>query len=278
MPGQVELECVSCESEFEPAPNGGFCPDCDTPHPDYDLQDDADDESADDEETESADEESAEEESAELEYEEDESADADDADDDADDAGAAETEDEDADADEIECGSCGSAVDASMSFCPDCGSELGADDDGDETEEREIAACPDCGTSIDGESYCPDCGTHLDPIRESAGSDDGDADDADEVTLVVAGESYTFGDGDTFGRQDADWLDDLVAACGGREAATYVSGEHLEFAVEDDGVYVTDISTNGTAHNGTDLDGDTAKLEDGDTLELADRADIDVEL
>lgn len=258
MPEQVELECVSCETSFEPAPNGGFCPDCDTPHPDYEPQDDESDEAADDEEV-------AEESGDSIEeWAGDEEAD--------------EEAEEADDAAEVSCGSCGEAVDPDAAFCPHCGAEIGAEEEEeDESDEPELSACPDCGTSIDDEAFCPNCGTHLDPIRAGEEPSD-DADAPEEVTLVVAGERYTFGDGDTFGRQDATWLDDLVQACGGREAVTYVSGEHLEFSVEDDGFYVTDISTNGTKRNGTDLDGRSEKLEDGDVLELADRAEIEVEL
>ncbi|WP_290811185.1 FHA domain-containing protein [Halovivax sp.] len=297
MPEQIELECVSCEKTFEPAPNGGFCPDCDTPHPDHDRPDEeSDDSDADDSVEESIDEWADEEEEADDDADEESDEPAADADeeDDADDAASEEDveveyeEDDDESADEaatVDCGSCGSSVDASASFCPDCGAELGATDD----ESDSLEACPDCGNSVDDESFCPDCGTHLDPIRDGETPDEGeapdesDADASDDgtpetVTLVVGGEEHTFGDGDTFGRQDADWLDDLVAAAGGREAATYVSGDHLEFSVEDDGVYVRDVSTNGTKRNGTDLEGETAQLEDGDVLELAGRAEVEVKL
>ncbi|WP_254766640.1 FHA domain-containing protein [Salinilacihabitans rarus] len=270
---QTELTCVSCDTTFDPAPNGGFCPNCDTPHPDYEMDsvDESDDETA------------AEDEEADADADGGDDADAESTD--AEEEAEPEAAADDADADEIKCDSCGATADADASFCPDCGSELGAEDaDGsdDESEsesvsESEEAAtldeCPDCGTEVDGEVYCPSCGTHLEPYRS------GEADvDAREVTLVIDGESYTFGDGDTFGRQDADWLNDLVEAAGGREAVTYVSGDHLEFSVEDDGVYVTDVSTNGTALNGEDMDGATEKLADGDTLELAGRAEIDVQL
>lgn len=305
MPEQIELSCVSCGTSFDPAPNGGFCPDCDTPHPDYDGgstddaaddgesesmeaefdesedvaegSDDAADDADEEPEVDGADEDeeldeddATDDESEESETDEvDEELETDEADEELDADDAAEDEDEGEEPSELECSSCGTAVDESMSFCPDCGTEVEADD------EPELSACPDCGNAVDDESYCPDCGTHLDPIRD--GQEPAD-DDPEDVTLLVDGESYTFGDGDTFGRQDAEWLEDLVAACGGREAVTYVSSDHLEFAIEDDGVYVTDVSTNGTKHNGTDLDGDEAKLEDGDTLELADRAELEVKL
>lgn len=303
MPEQIELSCVSCDTSFDPAPNGGFCPDCDTPHPDYDggdsdddgddgdepveaefdededVPEEADDESeaeTDDDDTETGDDESpddADEDVADVDDDTDDETDDDEIDVDVDDDDEPDEDDEPAN-DDLECRSCGTSVDESMSFCPDCGTEVTVDD------EPELSACPDCGYSVDDESYCPDCGTHLDPIREGQEpADDESADDEpDAVTLVIDGEEYSFTDGDTFGRQDADWLEDLVAACGGREAVTYVSSEHLEFAIEDDGVYVTDVSTNGTKHNGTDLDGDEAKLEDGDTLELADRAELEVKL
>lgn len=98
------------------------------------------------------------------------------------------------------------------------------------------------------------------------------------ITLVVNGRRYSFGDGDTFGRRDGPWLDDLIAAADGHEEIPYISGDHLEFSVEDDGVYVIDVSRNGTTLNGTDISGEKARITDGDTLVLADRARIGVEL
>ncbi|MEF8773417.1 MAG: FHA domain-containing protein, partial [Halobacteriales archaeon] len=62
------------------------------------------------------------------------------------------------------------------------------------------------------------------------------------------------------------------------DEVAYISGEHLSFSVEDDGVYATDTSANGTAVNGEPLAGDTAQLEDGDVLVLADRAEAEVRL
>lgn len=50
-----------------------------------------------------------------------------------------------------DCPSCGATLDGDESFCPDCGQELGADE-----------ACPGCGSTLDGdESFCPDCGEEL---------------------------------------------------------------------------------------------------------------------
>lgn len=299
MPEQTELSCVSCETSFDPAPNGGFCPDCDTPHPDYEApaDDGTEADEADGDDTESV---------AEITdgggnlITDDEDATDTDADDAAEPTDADETDDTDDEPASAACPSCESTVDASAAFCPNCGENLESEDESeDETEDdepAELSACPDCGESIDDESFCPGCGTDLDAIRESGGVDeaaeDGDdepepetdqgADDADdvpqEVTLVIDGEPYTFEDGDVFGRRDEAWLSDLVAASGGREDARYLSSEHLEFSIEDDGVYVTDVSTNGTKRNGTPMDGSKERLEDGDTLELADRAEIDVEL
>jgi len=98
------------------------------------------------------------------------------------------------------------------------------------------------------------------------------------VALVINGEEYVFGDGDTFGRREEPWLEDLKMACDGHEEIPYVSSEHLEFTVEDGDVYVEDLSRNGTKLNGRDLDGGRAKLSDGDTLVLADRAKLGVKL
>ncbi|WP_435344636.1 double zinc ribbon domain-containing protein [Haloarchaeobius sp. HRN-SO-5] len=258
---QDELECVSCENTFDPGPTGGFCPDCDTPHPDFEMS------AVDDGASESGESESdADEQSVESDAEPSE-----------DPGEADESTDE-------ECSSCGSTVDPDAAFCANCGAELGAEDEPESSDEDELTECPNCSNSVGDEAFCANCGTDLDAIRAGddadAGSDDeADADDTpDSVTLVIDGESYSLGDGETFGRQDEAWLDDLVSASGGRDEASYISGEHLEFEIGDDGVFVTDLSTNGTSHNGDDLDGGRTELEDGDTLELADRATVDVEL
>ena len=325
MPEQSLLQCVSCESTFEPTPNGGFCPDCDTPHPEYGHQDTADESTG-----ESADEESAVEVAqGDVTLEEGET-----------DAAEGEASASNVDAPVADDGDAVSAVDSSKTVCPDCGAVFVPDADAAaveqaereeeaDTGEADLTECPDCGHSITDEAYCPSCGTHLDAIRtaaeptddvdeeptddageevtddveevatddadeetaededdDTAGADDvaaetaeGEGDEAPEsLTLVIDGESYTFVDGDTFGRQDEDWLDDLVTASGGPDAVAYISGEHLQFSIEDDGVYVTDVSRNGTELNGTELNGGKAKLEDGDTLSLAERARIDVSI
>lgn len=322
MAEQTEFSCVSCETTFDPSPNGGFCPDCNTPHPDYEAPSDDDADSSDDdsEPVDNA------EDDVEVEYDEEDEAETD-----ADDEDEAEAEtdadgdDTEDDADEpatVECQSCDSSVDASAAFCPNCGEELEEADESEADDPVELTECPDCGNSVDEESFCPGCGTDLDAIRESgdvdeagdeepadeagddetsdedvadddtgddeaaddeASDDEGTDDDASdevptEVTLEIDGEPYTFGDGDVFGRRDEEWLADLVSASGGREEARYLSSEHLEFSVEDDGIYMTDVSTNGTKLNGTAMDGSEEKLEDGDTLELAGRAEIDVTL
>lgn len=281
MPEQAQLTCVSCDTSFEPEPNGGFCPDCDTPHPDYGVEADADDAAA-------ADGGAAEAESV---------ATGDDAPDEADaeagpsycpDCGA--DLDPDARADEAEgdlaaCPDCGRAV-TDESYCPDCGSDLEAaraeqaqDADEGETDDAADEESADDTTPAEGGAD-----------EEATTEDESEADDADEestddaaddeptVTLVVNGERYEFADGDTFGRRDDGWLEDLVAAAGGSDDVAYVSGEHLTFSIEDGDVFVVDVSRNGTDLNGTALDGGKAELEDGDTLTLAERAELEVEL
>lgn len=300
MAEETQLSCVSCETTFDPTPNGGFCPDCDTPHPDYGMG----------------------EEDADAEPDEAASGDVDEADDEtADEPDVSSDEEDSAGGDEEPADDDASDADEIPSVCPECGADLtGAADGDDDTEDEaessdeddaaaevdeaetaeesvdegedesaELEECPDCGRSVTDEAFCPGCGTDLDAHR-SGETDEGEESDeseetdgADEavpqtVTLRVAGESYAFGDGETFGRQDEEWLEDLVTAAGGSDGVAYVSSEHLEFAVEDDGVYAVDVSRNGTTLNGTELDGGEAKLEDGDTLELAERAEIDVEL
>lgn len=271
--GQSELECVSCDTTFDPDPTGGFCPDCDTPHPDFgvDDEDDAEDDGTD--------------ESAEVEYDESEG---------------------------------DAADGVSVAFCPDCGADLADAVASDGEGSGELDACPDCGRAVTDESYCPDCGTDLDAARaeadaeddtsaadedestaddaapeddaetaddepeddsgDEADADDDDAADTEPITLVIGDESYGFGDGDTFGRQDEAWLEDLVAEAGGSDDVAYISSDHLEFSVDEDGATVRDTSRNGTKLNGTELDGDETELADGDTLELAERAEITVEL
>jgi len=89
MSDQSELACVSCETAFDPAPTGGFCPDCDTPHPDFEHGE-ADDE-GDVEQTEAEESE----------------------------AGGADAEpDDDAE-------TAPSSDDAAPSYCRDCGAEIG---------------------------------------------------------------------------------------------------------------------------------------------------------
>lgn len=285
MSQQTELECVSCDTAFDPGPTGGFCPECDTPHPEFDHQ------TPDESEGETAD------------------ATADDAP--ADDPAAAASEPAASTGDPA---GGAAAAQAGPSYCPDCGTSLS------DVTERPGAAdawdCPDCGRTVTDESFCPDCGTDLEAARAGADAGEGAADTAaaraegtspaegtaeDEdveeaeteitgdaeaaaagtpgtVTLVVNGEPYAFRDGDTFGREDEAWLEDLVKAAGGSDALSYISGEHVEFSIEDDGVYVTDVSRNGTMLNGRDLDGGRAEVEDGDYLTLSGRAEVQVRL
>lgn len=313
MAEQMQLECVSCDTSFDPSPHGGFCPDCDTPHPDYEQaapSDDVDDSAAQDE-TDAPDE--AEDEPAAEDVDDAPIVEADAAVEDVDDApeeddfpirdveGEEESEDaaqddtdwesredgaevleedDEAEADESE-------VDTSPAVCPECGSVLDeeAADDRDTAEPGAISSCPDCGNAITDESFCPNCGTDLDAIRdEVVPADDAEAPeeapavDVESITLLVDDEPYSFGDGDTFGRQDEAWLEDLVNAAGGPDDVAYVSGDHIEFSIEEDGVYVRDISRNGTSHNGNELDGDKVQVEDGDTLVLAGRVEVEVSL
>jgi hypothetical protein len=202
MSQQGQLKCPSCDNSFEPTSNGGFCPDCDTPHPDFDHDGDVDTE---EDGTESADG------GAHAEEE------------------AAESVNEDADA-------------------------------GEETAGEETAGEVSSSSEADTETS----------------SDSGDEFDA--ATLVVNGERYRFDDGDTFGRRSDCWLDDLIEAAGGKDEVVYISGEHLKFSIEEETAYVEDVSRNGTALNGTLLKGDRAEIEDGDSITLAKRAELQVEL
>ena len=112
----------------------------------------------------------------------------------------------------------------------------------------------------------------------STGDESSPESSPDSVTLLVDGEQYSFENGETFGRRDAVWRGDLVAAAGGADQVKYVSSIHLVFSIEDDGAYVTDVSRNGTSLNGTALDAGKAKLDSGDTLALAGVVDVEVEL
>lgn len=279
MPEQAQLTCVSCDASFDPEPNGGFCPDCDTPHPDYGVDDETEDAAAE-------------------------------ADAGATDAGADDAStDEPADAAPSYCPDCGADLDpdaraddaeGDLAACPDCGRSV--------TDE---SYCPDCGRDLDevrdqqpgdGDEAEADDGGSPTPAGDDAGGAEADADatdadatdasaseagtdeaadetaaDADTVALVVNGQRYEFEDGDTFGRRDDGWLEDLVAAAGGSDDVAYVSGEHLAFSIENGDAFVVDVSRNGTDLNGTALDGGKAEIEDGDTLTLAERAEVQVE-
>ncbi|SFR92387.1 FHA domain-containing protein [Halomicrobium zhouii] len=289
MSDQSELACVSCETAFDPAPTGGFCPDCDTPHPDFEHGE-ADD--ADDAEETGDDEVKAEEAETGATEPTDEEATT------SSDDGAAPSYcrecgaaigAESASSDTTECSDCGRTVAADASYCPDCGTAIEADEtaDGPEDEptvvadaDSDEAAGDDAATDDDAaaaEAETQDAGTE-DAQTDVESPDSGDAESVpEEITLVVNGESYTFGDGDTFGREDEEWLEDLVVAGGGADALSYISSEHVEFAIEDDGVYVTDVSRNGTLLNSTKMEGGTEQVSDGDFLTLAGRAEVEVQ-
>lgn len=281
--GQSELECVSCDTTFDPAPTGGFCPDCDTPHPDFGVDED-----------ESGDADDQADESAEVEYDE---SDGDSADGDSvafcPDCGADLADAVASDGDDPvvldACPDCDRAV-TDESYCPDCGTDLDAaraeaDDDEsaaddsaeDDSTADDEAADEDDAEAEDAESDDSDAEADEDADTEDDAADD-DASAEEPITLVIGGESYGFGDGDTFGRQDEAWLENLVSEAGGSDDVAYISSEHLEFSVDEDGATVRDTSRNGTKLNGTELDGDETELSDGDTLELAERAEIPVEL
>src|SRR6056297_125234 len=144
MSDDATLECVSCETTFDPAPNGGFCPDCDTPHPDFEIA--TDEESKDGGST------------------------GDETDETAGDAGGDSAADGASEGDD-------SVSADSISYCPDCGTDI-ADAVTDGEGDSELDACPDCGRAVSTESYCPDCGTDLDEARGAAA----EADEEDEAT------------------------------------------------------------------------------------------------
>lgn len=271
MSDQAELKCVSCDETFDPAPTGGFCPDCDTPHPDFEHGE-AEGEAqaaagaandAEDEESDVADDDSA-----------------------PVSAGASPSYCQECGAEivanaassaaaTVECSSCGGTVAESASYCPDCGAEVEA---GEEAEESEDSGTEPAAETDASDADAVDAETEM--VTSTAKTPEPTSGDAvpDEITLVVNGERYTFEDGDTFGRKDEVWLEDLVVAGGGADELSYISSEHVEFSIEEDGVYVTDISRNGTLLNATELDGGTEKVSDGDFLTLAGRAEVEIEL
>lgn len=292
MSDQSELTCVSCETAFEPTATGGFCPDCDTPHPEFEhgeaeAEEDGEtgDEATDDgvaggDETASADAEAPS-------YCRDCGAEI--AGDDAPTAAAT-----------TECADCGRTVAADASYCPGCGTELETDEAGESAAEPADGADEAAGDADESAVEATESTGDADadegtPVSEAEtavtgaatpepngqtpepGSEESDA-VPDEVTLVVNGEGYTFEDGDTFGREDEGWLEDLVVAGGGSDELSYISSEHVEIDIEDDGVYVTDVSRNGTLLNSTEMDGGTERVEDGDFLTLAGRAEVEVRL
>ncbi len=265
MSDQSELTCVSCETAFEPAATGGFCPDCDTPHPEFEhgeaeAEEDGetgdgatDDGVADGDETASA----AEAEAPSYCRE----------------CGAEVADDASTTAATTECADCGRTVAADASYCPGCGTEL----ESDEAEESAGDADADEGTPVSEAETNVTAGATPEPNGQTPEPGSGESDGVpDEVTFVVNGEGYTFEDGDTFGREDEEWLEDLVVAGGGSDELSYISSEHVEIAIEDDGVYVTDVSRNGTLLNSTEMDGGTERVEDGDFLTLAGRAEVEV--
>ena len=306
MAEQMQLKCVSCETTFDPAPNGGFCPDCDTPHPDFGQSDTPDE----DDDTASVDAEAEAEESTdtaddstdELTYEEESDA--------SDEADAADVPDgdDDPDAEAAVCPECGAPLDDDAADDAEVADEADAADEADSVDEADVAddtdgpdeedAADEADAADDEEDADGEPTESLDDDADDAAAEDGasDADEADDgdseddasepdadddaktVTLLVDGEPYEFGDGDTFGRQDEAWLEDLVNAAGGPDDVAYVSGEHLEFSIDDDGVTVSDNGRNGTLLNGEDMDGGEATLEDGDSLELAERVEVEVSL
>lgn len=313
MSEQTALDCVSCETTFDPSATGGFCPDCDTPHPDFGHSTVEDDDPAEEADTDG----DEPEESTTDEADGSESVDEADGSESVDETtgeptpstesagteapGEQTTDDPEQSDSEPAAEGDDPAVspDDVPTHCPECGAAiLGTDeaaDDSDPASGDELSACPDCGRDVSDEAYCPDCGTDLDAHRNQEGDEDETSEErptdhreteavtnedrvpTDSITLVVNGEGYEIADGDTFGRADEEWLDDLVVASGGSEGVSYVSSEHLTFSFEDDGVYVTDHSRNGTMHNGTDLDGGRTRVEDGDYLTLAKRAEIKIE-
>lgn len=180
------------------------------------------------------------------------------------------------------------------------GSDAGSSGSGSSSAGGSRSASSSAGGSASSDSSAADPEDVVSAVADGAPAETAVADDADdlaetevidsgtgdgppgtgrgEITLVINGRRYSFNDGDTFGRRDGPWLDDLIAAADGHEEIPYVSGDHLEFSVEDDGVYVHDVSRNGTTLNGTDVSGEKARITDGDTLVLAGRAKIGVEL
>lgn len=166
--------------------------------------------------------------------------------------------------------------------------DVESDADGPDADEQDGDGHADELDADEGPTVVSGLDDEAPPEGEAAGEDDVAVDDTEvaadepavgvptEITLVVDGEEYVFGDGDTFGRRDEPWLDDLIAAADGHEEIPYVSSEHVEFSIEDDGAYVTDLSRNGTKLNGRELDGDEARLSDGDRLVFADRAKVHV--
>lgn len=65
---------------------------------------------------------------------------------------------------DMQCPTCGHAIDSSMPFCAFCGANLGKAAVATET----IPTCPNCGTAISGDfKFCPNCAT---PLKAGAGA------------------------------------------------------------------------------------------------------------
>ena len=257
MPDKLECVATGCDTKFDPEPNGGFCPDCDVPHPEYDPADDGEDTGDAPKAAATADTGSAGDDSGAESFEE----------------WAGENAGTEHTADSV------GSTDDSVGDADSSDDPFGKPADASASEEADSADDSLDEADSSDDPFGKPADASASEAADATGDDESEPDPetAAEVTLLVNGNPYRFGDGDTFGRQDEDYLEDLVTACGDPDEASYVSGDHLEFSVRADGIYVIDVSTNGTSHNGTALDGGEAKLEDGDTLELAERVTIDVE-
>jgi rubrerythrin len=190
-------------------------------------------------------------------------------------AGDAAAEDDET----FDCPGCGSALEALVNFCPDCGEDvsgLPGDAAGDELDE-----CPDCGTDVESsDSFCAGCGADLDAYRSGGPTDasggEGTGDAAPEsLALTAHGKSVVVGDGDVVGREIRSLLTDAGRP---EDEAVRVHREHVRFVREADQFYVVALGQNPTRVGGTSLaQGERKAVAPGDELELSNVVTLDVE-
>lgn len=147
-----------------------------------------------------------------------------------------------------------------------------------------LSYCPECGSKLTGkEAFCTNCGADIDQYRPESNSEYKSPQMEEDqnktfsgLVLVLDNESISVQDGDRVGTEIRRALIDSGID---QKDARLISREHLEFYEKDDGYYMTQIGTNSTRLNGHLLEeGNQIKITDGDSIEIADVAELTVEI